>query len=214
MKNKKIFILPFLLLSIFFAFSNESHLEYKILPTCDPNIFSNCEVIQKNIYNYSTHSALDSPQTISISYSSNEIKCHDKEDVNLAYYDENESKRVNLDSTISETKKDNYQISAETSYLGYIAIISNDCVIANCNFGAYGLRPFSGLVGINKEITFSFCGFVPKCNANKDGLCDVNCFQGIDPDCGTCSPEASDCCLPSNDGICDIDCYEGVDIDC
>jgi len=209
-------LLKFVLVIVLFSvLVSAEDLEVQILPYCDHSLFNECNKVQGNINNYSIHGSLGNPQTIQFDYQSNEISCYDKTDVDIAYYDEVNNIWVHLNSTVVSQGGNTYRISAQTNYLGYIAIVGNDeCVLSDCNYGAYGLNPFSGLVGVSAEIDISFCGLVPKCNAVADGVCDVNCVPGIDPDCGECTPAGNNCCLPSDDGICDTDCFDNVDPDC
>lgn len=52
------------------------------------------------------------------------------------------------------------------------------------------------------------------CNTSLDGVCDVECLTGEDPDCGECTSAEGDCCYPISDDICDKDCLEFRDPDC
>jgi len=60
----------------------------------------------------------------------------------------------------------------------------------------------------------------PGCNANQPDVdiertkqCDRHCTNISDMECGACTTEEGDCCLPEEDGICDPDCGK-TDIDC
>jgi hypothetical protein len=193
-----------------------TELEVNTLPYCDTNIFDNCEIVQGNIYNYSIHGYFDKDQTITFDYYAPQIRCYDKTAINIAYYDEIEKKWNLLDSTITQKENtSNYVISAKTDYVGYMAIVSNErCVVSYCSLGAYTINPFGGVAGVDRDIDITFCGIVPKCNADLSDSCDVSCVSGTDPDCGDCSSESGDCCLPAKDMVCDLDCYDNVDPDC
>jgi hypothetical protein len=52
------------------------------------------------------------------------------------------------------------------------------------------------------------------CNKADDNVCDPDCFEGEDPNCGPCTPAMGDCCVPDPDGTCDYDCPSGIDPDC
>ena len=52
------------------------------------------------------------------------------------------------------------------------------------------------------------------CENTDDGVCDPDCYQDVDPDCGNCTSSANDCCDDTSDGVCDTDCVAGVDPDC
>jgi len=222
-KNAKKII--FIIILSCFLFYGAFSFEYETLVTCDPHIFDECDKIVGNILNYSVHSDIDSSIDLNLYYSKKDIKCGGPLAVNLAYYDESRREWVILDSSINEVRPNtgNYMITAKTDYLGYLAIIRMDnCAKAlflstKCSLTggkAYELNPFSGVVGSDETISFTFCGFIPKCYAINDGYCDVNCPEGLDSECGKCTSGAQDCCLPSKDGICDYDCYERIDIDC
>ena len=200
-------------LIVLFSFSASADFGYTVLTTCDASTFNDCGIIQSSIYSYSPAGSLGTNQTISFEYNAGQIHCYDKYAVDIAYYDDDDW--VLLDSNITyDSSTETYSISAETDYLGYIAIVSNEmCVVSDCSFGAYGLDPFSGTVGSDEDLEFTFCSFVPTCNSDS-GVCDVNCVYGVNLDCGTCTSASGDCCLPSEDGVCDYDCYDDADPDC
>lgn len=194
-------------------------LEVQTLLFCDPYVFNDCKLVQGNIYNYSVHGSFPEGQkhTLTFSYTNHDIRCYDKTAVNIAYYDEVIGRWIPLDSIVShEEGSDNYDISAVTYYLGYMTIVSNEkCVASDCSFGPYVLSPFGGLVGVDKDLSIIFCGLVPKCNADEGDGCSANCVYGVDSECGACSPDSGDCCLPSRDLVCDLDCYyPNIDPDC
>ncbi|MEK6816764.1 MAG: hypothetical protein AABY09_04065, partial [Nanoarchaeota archaeon] len=96
----------------------------------------------------------------------------------------------------------------------------NECVLTNCPSGKtlftsddYGVIEDSKLISGSK-ITFIYCPPVKGCEPSADGVCDRECPQNSDPDCGLCtsSPEP-DCCDLSANSICDADC-SGTDPDC
>jgi len=51
------------------------------------------------------------------------------------------------------------------------------------------------------------------CNPASDTVCDSNCISGKDPDCGSCTANGGDCCVPDSDPV-DPDCTAFVDPDC
>jgi len=53
------------------------------------------------------------------------------------------------------------------------------------------------------------------CLPSRDGTCDNDCVEGVDPECQNGLPQDDGLCNADNDLICDINCFEGIDIpDC
>jgi len=50
------------------------------------------------------------------------------------------------------------------------------------------------------------------CLAAADNICDLDCVEGIDPECNDSATSQPDgLCKAANDGICDVNCLRGID---
>ena len=220
-KLKKEISVFVIVLLILFPVALAGDFSYTIITDCTSQTEiseEDCSEIVTNVYNYSIHGDLPSgqTQTLFFPYTADDVGCYNRTDVRLAYYDETNSEWRMLDSSISGASDgENYNISASTTYIGYIAIVKTDtCVATYCPVGeSYTLSP-PEMVGVGDDLTISLCNFIPECNANPDGVCKEDCVIGVDPDCGSCTSSAGDCCLPLIDSVCDIDCFGDVDPDC
>lgn len=193
-----------------------------IIPDCVAEGLEECNRVIGNVYDYSVHGPLENPQTIELFFRDIDVDCFNKFNIVIAVYDElNLSQGVSYwktyESTITQLAGSYYSISAQIDYVGYVAVIKDKkCVPTDCFIPGFNTVPFDGIVLAGDTIRLGVCQITKGCDAAADGVCDRNCTQNLDPDCGTlmCTSQINDCCNPEYDGICDLDCSLGVDPDC
>jgi len=186
---------------------------------CEEAALHNCEKVVGPLYDYyEMHGPLDVSVVIRLKTRAESIRCFDKTDITIGYYDDANNIWIELPSDVIEVSNGVYEVSALTDYLGYIGVLkTKDCIEISClESGGYQFTPTSGWVDIDETLRFKICGLVPGCDASRDGVCDKNCPKKMDPDCKqtSCSNRNDNCCLISKDEVCDPDCDKSADPDC
>lgn len=193
-----------------------STLSRTLITNCEDTGLNECNRVVK-LYEYSVHGSLQPEQVVEIEYRGMDIDCFKKDDIKIAYYDDSQGKWVERPTASKLLANDVYLAQAYIRYVGYVALLrTKSCVPLTCTSGGYKTKPISSIVMVNEPITFEICGMTSQCEAIKDGVCDKNCPQNMDPDCSkvNCTSEAGDCCVVSYDKKCDKDCAPYTDPDC
>jgi len=189
-------------------------LQRREVTNCEKEGLVNCSRVVK-LYEYSIHGVISPEQIAVITYRGIDVDCYDKDDVKIAYYDDDKDDFIDRGTYIEEIGEGIYEASALISRLGYVALVrSKECVPMDCSsYGGYKTDPHTGYVNAGNDIEFEICGMVKECVPSAGDECDKQC-PGTDPDCDTCTSNSGDCCSISYDEVCDKDCAEGVDPDC
>lgn len=181
---------------------------------CVAEGLTGCDQIIGSVSDYSIHGPLDPPQKIELFFRDIDVDCFNKTNVEVAVYDESKGVWKKYSSSITRLL-DSYKITAEINQLGYVAIVkSSKCVPLDCFQPGFLTYPFEGSVLSGSPIELGVCQITKFCDPSADGVCNVKCTQGLDPDCGDCTSSSNDCCDPEKDSVCDSDCALVTDPDC